>query len=36
MLSFDVHNSKELCTSTVDVHRGRDWWQLVADGGMAL
>ena len=30
MLSFDVQNSKELCTSTVDLHRGRD---LVAVGG---
>jgi hypothetical protein len=34
MLSFDVHNSKEVCTSTtaVDLHRGRDWWQEAQDG----
>ncbi len=35
MLSFDMQNAKEVCTSTnrVDVHRGRVWWQLVANGG---
>ncbi len=32
-LTFDMQNSKELCTSTADFHRGRDWWQLVAVGG---
>ena len=36
MLSFDVQNSKELCTSTtaVDVHRGRDWWSMVVYRGL--
>ncbi len=35
MLSFDVQNSKEVCTSTtaVDLHRGWDWWELVVVGG---
>ena len=35
MLSFDVQNSKEVCTSTtaVDLHSMWDWWQLVVVGG---
>ena len=36
MLSFDMQNSKEVCTSTfaVDVHRGRDSWSIVVYRGL--
>ena len=35
MLSFDMQNSKEVCTSTtaVDLHRGWDWWGLAGVSG---
>jgi len=34
MLSFDMQNSKEVCTSTtaVDLHSMWEWWQEAQDG----